>query len=182
VIISSASILIAFIAAWILREREISWLPNFALAAGMVGFFIAAQVAYNVLSPTLSSRTLALEIGKQLRPDDQIALYGDIRVAPGIAFYSHRNVLLYNAKESNLQFGSKYADAPKRFLGDREFSALWKGSTRVFLIVPDEQKEEVRERLPAESFWEFADMGGKIAFSNQPPAIGQTFITPTPGR
>ena len=182
VIISSASILIAFLVAWILREREISWLPNLALAVGMVGFFIAAQVAYNVLSPTLSSRTLALEIGKQLRPDDQIALYGDIRVAPGIAFYSHRNVLLYDAKESNLQFGSKYADAPKRFFDDRDFPALWKGSTRVFLIVPDEQKGEVRERLPAESYWEFADTGGKIAYLNQPPEIGQTFITPTHGR
>jgi len=41
-----------------------------------------------------------------LKPDDQIALYGDIRVAPGIAFYSHRNVLLYDAAESNLEFGS----------------------------------------------------------------------------
>jgi 4-amino-4-deoxy-L-arabinose transferase-like glycosyltransferase len=176
IVISSASILIAFVTAWVMRERGISWLPNFALALGMVGFFIAAHMAYGVLNPTLSSRALAFEISKYLRPDDQIALYGDIRVAPGIAFYSHRDVLLYDATESNLQFGSQYPDAPKRFFDDRDFSKLWKGSGRVFLVMPDEHKEEVRDRLPGNSVWEFADTGGKTVYMNQPLESGQVAL------
>jgi 4-amino-4-deoxy-L-arabinose transferase-like glycosyltransferase len=176
VIVSSASILIAFVTAWLLRERGISWLPNSALALGMVGFFVAAHMAYGVLNPTLSSRTLAFEISKNLRADDQIALYGDIRVAPGIAFYSHRDVLLYDATESNLQFGSQYPDAPKRFFDDTEFSTLWKGQRRVFLVVPEEHKEEVRERLPRNSVWEFAETGGKTVYLNQPLGAEQVSL------
>jgi 4-amino-4-deoxy-L-arabinose transferase-like glycosyltransferase len=181
-IISAASIFIAFVTAWILRERGISLLPNLALALGMAGFVLAAHMAYGVLNPTLSSRSLAFEIGRHLRPGDQIALYGDIRVAPGIAFYSHHDVLLYNAVESNLQFGSQYPDAPKRFFDDDDFSQLWRGSRRVFLVVPAEHKEEVRERLPSNSVWEFAESGGKTVYLNQPLEIAQLSAAPMQGK
>ncbi len=175
-IVSSLSILIAFVLAWIWRERGISWYPNFAMAAGMVGFFIAANIAYGVLSPTLSSRMLARELNKILQSGDQVALFGDIRVAPGIAFYCHRNVLLYDAAESNLQYGSKYPDAPKRFFDDKDFSRLWAGPSRVFLVVPDEHLEEVRDRLPTNSIWEFGDTGGKAVYVNQPMEPGQPSV------
>ena len=121
----------------------------------------------------MSSRSLALEINKRLRPDDQIALYGDIRVAPGIAFYSHRGVLLYNATGSNLEFGSHYPDAPKRFFNDLDFPKLWEGTGRVFLVVPEEHKEDVRKRLPGTFLWVFAETGGKTVYVNQPPEVGQ---------
>jgi 4-amino-4-deoxy-L-arabinose transferase-like glycosyltransferase len=165
---SSASILIAFVTAWMLRERGISCLPNVALVLGMVGFIFSAQTAYRDLNPALSSRSLAFEIGRYLLPGDQIALYGDIRVAPGIAFYSHRDVLLYNATESNLRFGSLYPDAPKRFFDDKEFAMLWNGPGRVFLVVPVAHQEEVRERLAGNSIWKFAETGGKTVYLNQP--------------
>jgi 4-amino-4-deoxy-L-arabinose transferase-like glycosyltransferase len=173
VIISSLSILLTFVVAWILRERGVRWLPTLALALGMVGYVIAAHIAYDVLNPTLSSRSLAFELNKSLRPDDQIALYGDIRVAPGIAFYSHRSVLLYDAAGSNLEFGSHYPDAPKRFFNDVDFSTLWEGTKRVFLVVPQEHKEEVRGKLPANSLWVFAETGGKTVYVNQSPETGQ---------
>lgn len=173
VILSSLSVLIAFVVAWVLRERGIRWLPTIALAVGMVGFIVAAHIAHDVLNPTLSSRTLALELSKNLQPTDQIALFGDIRVAPGIAFYSHRNVLLYDATGSNLEFGSHYPDAPKRFFSDADFSKLWEGRSRVFLVVPAEHKEDVRERLPEDSLWVFAETGGKTVYVNQPLQAGQ---------
>ena len=171
-IVASLSILLGFVTASLLRERGIRLLPNIALAVGMVGYVVAAHIAFDVLNPTLSSRSLALEMSKSLRPDDQIALYGDIRVAPGIAFYSHRPVLLYNATESNLEFGSHYSDAPKRFFNDSDFSTLWKASGRVFLVVPEMHKEDVRKRLPANSLWIFAETGGKTAYVNQSPELG----------
>jgi 4-amino-4-deoxy-L-arabinose transferase-like glycosyltransferase len=173
ILLSSVSVLIAFVAAWIMRERRIPWLPTIAMAFGMVGFILAAHIAHDVLNPTLSSRTLALELNKSLKPDDQIALYGDIRVAPGIAFYSHRNVLLYDATGSNLEFGSHYPDAPKRFFSDEDFPKLWEGNGRVFLVVPVEHKKEIRKKLPGNSMWVFAETGGKTVYVNQPPEPGR---------
>ncbi len=173
IILSSVSVLVMFVVAWILRERGVQWLPTIALSLGMVGFILAAHIAHDVLNPTLSSRTLALEISQSLKPDDEIALYGDIRVAPGIAFYSHRNVLLYNATGSNLEFGSHYPDAPKRFFDDLDFSRLWEGSKRVFLVVSAEHKQDVRDRLPGNSIWVFAETGGKTVYVNQAPEPGQ---------
>jgi 4-amino-4-deoxy-L-arabinose transferase-like glycosyltransferase len=175
VIISSVSVLIGFVAAWILRERKVRWVSTIALALGMSGFIFAAHIAHDILNPTLSSRSLALEIKKDLRPADQIALYGNIRVAPGIAFYSHRGVLLYdqNATDSNLEFGSHYPDAPKRFFNDSDFPKLWEGTGRVFLVVPSEHKEDIRKRLPGTLLWVFAETGGKTAYVNQPPEIGR---------
>jgi len=169
IILSALSLLAAFVVAWNLRERGIRLFPSIALALGMVGFILAAHIAHDVLNPTLSSRSLAMEIKKNLRPEDQIALYGDIRVAPGIAFYSHREVLLYNATGSNLEFGSHYPDAPKRFFDDQDFRKLWGAKGRVYLVVPAEHKEEVRERLPENSMWVLAETGGKTAYVNQPP-------------
>ena len=173
-IISSVSILVTFVLAWVLSERGIKCLPNIALALGMGGFILAAHMAHDVLNPTFSSQTLAMDINKSLKPDDQIALYGDIRVAPSIAFYSHRNVLLYDATGSNLEFGSHYPDAPKRFFGDSDFSALWQGRARVFLVVPLEHQGEVREKLRGNSIWLFAEAGGKTVFLNQPSEPGQS--------
>jgi len=173
VILSALSLLVAFVAAWALRKRGVLWLPSAALALGMAGFILAAHIAYDALNPTLSSRSLAMEIRKCLRPEDQIALYGDIRVAPGVAFYSHRRVLLYNATGSNLEFGSHYSDAPKTFFTDHDFSQLWKGTGRVFLVVPAEHKEEVRKRLPGNSIWILAETGGKTVYVNRPPVAGQ---------
>jgi hypothetical protein len=172
IILSSVSVLVAFVVAWILRERKIQWLPTIAMAVGMCGFIVAAHIAHVVLNPTLSSRTLAYEIKKDLKPEDQIALFGDIRVAPGIAFYTHRDVLLYDATGSNLEYGSHYPDAPKRFYNDEEFRKLWEGAGRVFLVVPEEHIPEVREKLRGDSMWVYADTGGKIAYVNQPPEPG----------
>lgn len=173
ILLSSLSLLIAFVVAWALRERGIHWLATVSLAVGMIGFILAAHIAHDVLNPTLSSRSLALQLKKDLKPDDQVALYGDIRVAPGIAFYSHRGVLLYNATGSNLEFGSHYPDAPKRFFDDLDFTRLWEGSKRVFLVVSAEHIKDVRERLPGNSIWVFAETGGKTVYVNRPPEPGQ---------
>jgi 4-amino-4-deoxy-L-arabinose transferase-like glycosyltransferase len=174
ILISSLSVLITFLAAWTLRRRSIQWLPTIAMALGMAGFIVATHLAYGVLNPTFSSRSLALELNKNLRSDDQIAILGDIRVAPGIAFYSHRNVLLLDATGSNLEFGSHFPDAPKRFFSDAEFPKLWEGPGRVFLVVPTDSKEDIRASLPGNSIWVFAETGGKTAYVNRQPEPGQS--------
>jgi hypothetical protein len=67
-----------------------------------------------------------------------------------------------------LEYGSHFPDAPKIFLNDQDFSSLWNGRDRVFLIVPLAQLENARARLPLNATWLFAETGGKTAFLNQP--------------
>ncbi len=154
-------------AAWILRKRGHHLACNAAVALAMVGFFFAANLAYKAFEPVLSSHDVAIEINHVARPGDQIALYGDIRVAASIGFYTRRRLLLYNATGSNLEFGSHYPDAPKIFFTDADFPALWAGATRIFLVVPDAQAESVLKRLPPNSTWVIAKAGAKTLFSNQ---------------
>ena len=135
-LVSATSLGGAFLLAWLLRRRGRPVGSTSMLALGMVGLFAASNLAYVALEPSLSSRALAMEINKTLGPDDTIVLYGDIRVAPGVAFYCNRRVLLYAAEGSNLTFGSHYGDAPKTFLSDPEFLALWGAPRRVLLVVP----------------------------------------------
>jgi 4-amino-4-deoxy-L-arabinose transferase-like glycosyltransferase len=166
-ILSAASLLMAFPAAWLLRLRKSGLASTIALALGMVGFFVAANLSYRAFEPSLSSRALAMEINKILRPGDQIAIYGDIRVAPSIAFYSHRRLLLYNATASDLEFGSHYADAPKTFFDDHAFHRLWAGAARVLLVVPADKNAEALERLPKGSTRLLVSAGGKTVYANR---------------
>ena len=84
-----------FLLAWILRERGNFLASEFCIGGGN-GWIFHCRAAWPTTfsAPRFLPERSRCEIGNVLRPDDQIALYGDIRVAPGIAFYSHRNVLL----------------------------------------------------------------------------------------
>lgn len=172
------SFTVALTAAWVLRNRLHHMASNVAVALGMVGFFFGANVAYRTFEPDLSSRSLAVAINRSFRPGDQIALYGDIRVAASIGFYTHQRLWLYNATSSNLEFGSHYADAPKVFLTDQDFPQLWNGIRRVFLVVPESRTDDVLKRIPRNSIWLLAADGRKVVYSNQPVSHGQLPLTP----
>ena len=167
-VLSAVSLGLAFPAAAILRSRRRA-VPSFvALALGMAGFFVAANVAYADLEVSFSSRGIAEEIRRSLRPDDRIVLLGDIRVAPGVAFYTGRRVLLWRPGDSNLVAGSRFPDAPKTFLTDAEFMNIWSGPRRVLLVVPADRNEEARRLLPAAGRRVFTTAGGKIVYENRP--------------
>ncbi len=166
-LVSAASLLVGFVAALWLRERRRHVAAAAATALGMTGVFVAANLAYRALEPVLSSRALASQISGILRPDDLVALYGDIRVAPGIAFYDHRRVLLLDAANSDLEFGSRFADAPKTFYSIDEFRPLWNGTSRVLLVAPEDKAEEIRRELPRSPLEVVAASGGKLAYVNR---------------
>jgi 4-amino-4-deoxy-L-arabinose transferase-like glycosyltransferase len=158
----------AFGIAWIMRRRGRALGATLAMAAGMAMFFSAADIAYGAFQPLLSSRQLADQINRYLRPQDQVAIYGDFDDTSSVAFYSHRRVWIYDGLVNNLVFGSKYRDAPHIFLNDAEFGALWKQPERVFLVVPELQRSVALPKLEAEGAWIFAQLGGKIVLTNQP--------------
>ena len=165
--ISAAALAIGFGAASVLRRGGRPVASAGAMAGAMAALFLAANLAYARLEPMFSSKDLALRLNAVLRPTDVVAFYGDIRVAPGVAFYCRRRVLLWNARLTNLAFGARYRDAPKTLYDDAEFDALWNGSRRVVLIVPADAQAEALAKLPPGSFRILARSGGKTAWVNR---------------
>jgi 4-amino-4-deoxy-L-arabinose transferase-like glycosyltransferase len=170
-VLAALSLAAMAVATQILRRLGRAAAVTAAMALGMIGFLLAAKLAFNKFEPLLSSRALALELNKSLRQDDQIAVYGDFTAAASVAFYTRRRLWLYDAPYSELEYGAKFLDAPKIFINDRDFSALWHGRTRMFLIVPRGQQPSATAHLPATSAWFVAKAGGKALYANQPVAM-----------
>jgi hypothetical protein len=133
----------------------------------MAAFFFAANIALGVFGPYLSSHALTTKILPQITSADTLALYGEFDAMSGVAFYSDRQLLLWNGRYNNLAPGSYYPDAPHIFLTDPEFLALWSGPKRVFLFVPSEHRAAAVQRLPAGSYL-LAESGGKAVYANRP--------------
>jgi hypothetical protein len=123
-----------------------------------------------------------MQLSQYLRPADRVVIYGDFAAGSSLAFYTHRQLCMYKAPYSELEYGSHFPDAPKIFLNDQDFSMLWKGSNRVFLIVPSAQLYSARTWLQSHATWLFAESGGKTAFSNQPLKPGQLSIAEIAGQ
>jgi hypothetical protein len=99
--------------------------------------------------------------------------YGDFNYGSSIPYYTHRRVYLYNGVAgTNLEYGAKYADAPKIFLDDATFPEFWRGPERVFIFVPEDIREDAFKRLPPDGAYLLAASGGKYVFVNQPVREG----------
>jgi 4-amino-4-deoxy-L-arabinose transferase-like glycosyltransferase len=154
--------------AWLLRRRGETLRATMTVAISMTVFFFAANWAFGKFEPRLSSRPLARAIIPYLRPQDQIVQYGDFNFGSSIPFYAHRRVWIYNGLVgTNLEFGSKYLDAPATFLDDQEFPAFWRQANRVFIFVPEELEKEALARLPPDASYLLAESAGKYIFVNQ---------------
>jgi 4-amino-4-deoxy-L-arabinose transferase-like glycosyltransferase len=168
--LAAACMLLGLGAAWVLRRRRRALAANLVLACTMGVFLFCANLGYRVFEPHLSSRPLANVILKYLRPGDRIAIYGEFEGASSIGFYTGRRILLYNGRYNGLAWGSYYPDAPKIFLNDHTFPALWKSPTRVFLVVPKDKQRLALVRLPPASTYFLREIAEKTIYTNHPVA------------
>jgi 4-amino-4-deoxy-L-arabinose transferase-like glycosyltransferase len=166
--LAAAAFLLGLGAAWWLRRKRREPAAAICLAVTMAVFFFAANIALGVFGPYLSSRPLMSKISPQISSADTLALYGEFDALSGVAFYSNRQLLLWNGRYNNLAPGSYYRDAPHIFLTDPEFLALWQGPKRVLLFVPPEHRTAAAERLPAARTFLLAESGGKTVYANHP--------------
>jgi hypothetical protein len=166
--LAAVVLLLGFSAAWWLRRKEQPISATVLTGVTMAVFFVAANLALGVFGPYLSSHSLVKTVQPYLHPEDSIVLYGEFDAGSSIAFYTHRQLLLWNGRYNNLAPGSYYSDAPHIFLTDEEFVPLWQSARRVFLFVPLEQRGAARERLPAGGTHLLAESGGKAVYVNQP--------------
>lgn len=166
--LAAAAFLFGLVAAWWLRRKGRAERAAICMAITMGVFFFAANLALGVFGPYLSSRPLMTKVLPEVTSGDTLALYGEFDAMSGVAFYTDRQLLLWNGRYNNLEAGSQYADAPHIFLTDPEFLALWAGPKRLFLFVPSEQRAAAAQRLPAARSYLLAESGGKAVYANHP--------------
>src|SRR6266404_2969704 len=135
------------------------------LALGMLIFFIAADSGFVIFAPRLTSKPIAAEINRRLDARSIIVIDGEYEEGSSIGYYTEHTVLIHNGPSSNLEYGSRFPDAPPLFVDDEALRELWnKSFRRVFLVTYQaKQKQPVRE-----TGFTLAEYGDKILLSNQP--------------
>jgi hypothetical protein len=167
--IAAVSLAGGFALAWMLRRRGQDLASTLSVAATMMAFCFAANLAFQTFEPRLSSKPLAERVAGLLSADDTVVVYGEFEQACSFSFYTARSAEVYNGRYNGLAFGSTYADSPPIFLDDAAFARLWNGPGRVFLFVPPEQRTSATARLPPSAAHVAAESGGKIIFVNHGP-------------
>ncbi|MGH9841921.1 MAG: hypothetical protein ACREEM_24460, partial [Blastocatellia bacterium] len=138
------------------------------LAIGMGVFFVAANLGFLVFAPRLTSKAIADEISRRITGDDIIIIDGEYEEGCSAAFYTQRAVMLHNGRSSNLEYGSRYADAPPLFPDSARLRQMWmEDRQRIFLLTFEAKRERIESLLP-EKRYALARYGDKILLSNRP--------------
>jgi len=137
-----------------------------ALTLGMAVFYVGANLGFLIFAPRLTSRPVADEINRRLNAQSQIVIDGEYEEGSSVAFYTGRVVMLHNGRSSNLEYGSRYADAPPLFPDDEALRKIWSDrSRRVFLVTFAAKQAKLDALIPHDKFLLFR-YGDKVLFSN----------------
>jgi hypothetical protein len=136
-----------------------------------VVFIQCAHMALVVFSPVLGSQPLAAAIQKELQPGEQIVSDGEYSSTSSVNFYTEKQLLIWNGRINGLWYGSLFPDAPKIFLEDPQFAALWAGTARAYLVTGDEKKAAMLGRIAPTYL--LAKSGGKFVLTNRPTVTSQ---------
>ncbi len=162
-ILTAVSLLLGSLGAWWARRDYHPMLSNAWLAAGALGFLLAAHLGLQIFAPVLSSQPLAAALTPILQPSDILVINGEYESASTLAFYLHRDrIHILNGRSSNLWYGSFFTDAPPLFETDTTLPVLWTNRRRVFLWTEPDHVPA----LPTPAFL-IARIGGKEILSNQ---------------
>lgn len=138
------------------------------LAIGMAVFFVAANLGFLIFAPRLTSKPIAEEINRRTDKDSIIVIDGEYEEGCSVAFYTRRTVMLHNGRSANLEYGSRYADAPPLFPDDAGLKSLWEQSNRRIYLVTFQHKQEKLASVIQDAKYELARYGDKVLLSNQP--------------
>ncbi len=145
-------------------------------AVMMVLFFHAARLALVVFDPFLSSRPVAEKV--RSLPPGKLILDHHYYTYSSVVFYTGLDPLLLNGKFNNLEYGAAAPGVPDVFLTDPQFTALWTGKERCYLVGSQKAVQRLRDLIGAGEFETVLESGGKLlvtnrtagALANTPPA------------
>ena len=153
-------------AATILRLRRKQFLATLTTAVTMALFLVAAHIALIRFDPYLGSRNLAHAVAREMKPQDEVMIYGDQAFGSSLLFYLRRPIDLVNGRTTSMWFGSNYPDAPHIFLSEADLLRDWNSGQRVFLFVPEYARKTVDGLLQGQKFT-IAEGSGKVIYSNR---------------
>jgi len=130
----------------------------------MLGVLFCVHAALIGFSPILTSKKLAQAVLRVYRPGDAIVIAGQYEDGSTMNFYTGKPVLVMSPTQSNLWYGSRFADAPDVLETLESFAHRWAGGQRVFLWTDQENPKALRGK-PA---YELAHSGGKTIWMNKP--------------
>ena len=163
-LMTAAAVFFGALGSWWARREYRPAVGNAWMAAGAIGFLLAAHLGLQTFAPVLSSEPLAQVIAPLLKPSDILMINGEYESGSTLGFYLQQNdVHILNGRSSNLWYGSFFRDAPPIFETDITLPVLWTGRRRVFLWT---EPDKVPLHLGGPSFL-IAEKGGKEILSNQ---------------
>ncbi len=149
--VAAVTLLAGPLIALTLRRRGHGFEASVSTGLTIAAFLVASHIALERFEPLLSSRAMADTINRitagQPESPDQLIVYGDQANFSSVIFYTHRQALLVNGRESSMIWGSCYPDVPHIFISDADLQATWTHGPRHFLLVPPESDEAVEKLL-----------------------------------
>lgn len=91
----------------------------------------------------ISSRKFGLAVAREASPEDHIVIVGDYESANSMSFYQPLRIEVFDGVAYSLIPGMKFPDAPRIVLSSDEFESLWRGSGRVFVLIPKNRQTEL---------------------------------------
>jgi hypothetical protein len=134
----------------------------------MVLFFHAARLALVVFDPYLSSRPLAEALLRS--PAGELIIDHHYYTFSSVFFYTDRKALLLNGRFNNLVYGSYAPGAPSVFIDDADFSRLWQGEKRCYIVAELPGVQRIRALVGRTDLNVVAMSGGKFLLTNHPLA------------
>lgn len=150
----------------LLRRVGHTFAANLVIAFAMTAVLQGAHAGLVRFYPILGSKELAEAIRAQQRPEDVVAIDGELTSGSTILFYTERPVLLVDGRVNGPWFGSFFPDAPDVFLDEGALDRLWSGKRRIFLLTyhPDRRVPDLRAFGAVHAI---AESGGKTVLSNR---------------
>lgn len=115
---------IGFLLAYWFRRQQQHGRTATTMLITMFLLFICANRAHVQFEPVLSSRTIAEEILQRWEPGAKIVFNGNYQIGSSLGFYNNQQILLLNGRKFNLEYGSRYSDAPPIFLNYEDVRQL----------------------------------------------------------
>jgi 4-amino-4-deoxy-L-arabinose transferase-like glycosyltransferase len=152
------------IAAW----RRLPRLGLGALLAAMIAFLPLSVEGLTLFAKSRSVRLMTDAIQLRIGPADVLAHEGPIENSASALLRLDRRVQIVNGRQSNLAFGSTFAEARPLFWDTAALARAWAGDRRVFLLSGATSTRSVVRELPAERVHLLVEGGSRRLYSNEP--------------
>jgi 4-amino-4-deoxy-L-arabinose transferase-like glycosyltransferase len=135
------------------------------VAAGMIVFFQAAQIALIRFDSYLGSYPLAERL--QQSPPGQLIEADSYYAFSSVFFYANRTALLLNGRNNNLEYGSNAPGAPDVFIDDNKFTSLWTGDSRWYLLTYGTDVPHLEQLVGQANLHVVAENAGNYLLTNR---------------